>query len=206
MTRRVRGATPAGGAASGRLVIVSGPSGAGKTSVLKQLYERCTLPLVPSVSATTRSPRPGERDGVDYHFLAPEEFHRRRERDDFLECVEVFRGGHWYGTPRSEVQRGRDGGNWVVLEIDVEGALQVMERFPDTISFFVRPPTTEELAHRLRGRNTEDDTTVRHRLAEAKRELAQAHHYDHEIVNDHVDRAADRICHILTQLAENTPA
>jgi guanylate kinase len=112
----------------GRLVVISGPSGVGKTTILRMLLER--LPdLVPSVSATTRPPRTGERDGVDYHFLSPEDFARRREQGDFLECCRVYGRDSWYGTLVGEVAPRLATGSWVVLEIDVEGTLSVLDRY-----------------------------------------------------------------------------
>jgi len=106
----------------GRLVVISGPSGAGKTTLVERVFQKCPLPLVRSVSATTRPPRRGETNGVDYHFLSPEEFQARKNRGEFLECFEVFGRGYWYGTLSSEVATGLAAGKWVVLNIDVNGA------------------------------------------------------------------------------------
>ena len=108
----------------GRLIVISGPSGAGKTTLLKRLFELCPQ-LAVSVSATTRPPRPGEREAVDYHFLSPEEFERRRQAGEFLECCEVFGRGYWYGTLLREVTPSLAAGKWVVLEIDVQGTMAV---------------------------------------------------------------------------------
>ncbi|NUQ64387.1 MAG: guanylate kinase [Pirellulales bacterium] len=181
----------------GRLVIVSGPSGAGKTTVLKQLYQCAPVPLVPSVSATTRAPRPGEVDGVDYHFLSEEEFAQRRRRGDFLECVQVFGGGVWYGTLDEAVTPGLEQGKWVLLEIDVQGALSVVEHYPDAITIFVRPSSLEELERRLRGRQTESEAAIQRRLEQARNELAQAHRYRFQVMNDDVERAVAELSSIL---------
>ena len=113
-----------------------------------------------SVSATTRPPRNGEIDGVDYHFVSDDEFQRRRKRGDFLECFQVFGHGYWYGTLWSEVTTGLAAGKWVVLEIDVQGAQAVMERFPEAMTIFLRPRSREELEHRLRGRGTETEEAL----------------------------------------------
>ena len=110
-----------------------------------------------SVSATTRPPRPGESDGVDYHFLTPDEFERRRRAGEFIECFQVFDSGYWYGTLRSEAMAGLRAGKWVVLNIDVQGGMAVMEQFPDAVTIFVRPGSMEELERRLRGRDTENE-------------------------------------------------
>lgn len=186
----------------GRLVIVSGPSGAGKTTVLREVFRRRPVPLVASVSATTRPPRPGETNDVDYHFLSQDEFDLLRERGDFIECFEVFGRGHWYGTLRDEVTTGLQAGNWVVLEIDVQGALSVMQRHSDAVSIFVRPGSIEELERRLRGRDTETEEAIRRRLAQARHELALADRYRYQVVNDDLDRAVQEICNILTQESE----
>ena len=177
--------------------MVSGPSGAGKTSVMRRVYQVCRLPLVRSVSATTRPPRNGETDGVDYHFLSDEEFDLRRKRGDFLECFQVFTQGFWYGTLWSEVTTGLAAGKWVVLEIDVQGAQAVAERFRDAITIFLQPGTREELERRLRGRGTETEEAIRRRLARADRELALAGRYQYQVINDDMDQAVQEICAIL---------
>ena len=186
-----------GNASGGRLVIVSGPSGAGKTTVMKRVFEGCGRPLVASVSATTRPPRQGETDGVDYHFLSPQRFDEHRQRGDFLECFEVFGRGYWYGTLCEEVSTGLQTGKWVVLEIDVHGAGAVVEKFPDAITIFVRPRSLEELERRLRGRGTETEEAIRRRLDRAKYELAQMGQYRYVVFNDDLDRAVREICNIL---------
>jgi guanylate kinase len=180
----------------GKMIVISGPSGAGKTTLLKQLFE-CCPDLVASVSATTRPPRPGERDGVDYHFLTPEEFQRQRSAGDFLECYEVFGRGYWYGTPWSEVSPSLEAGKSIVLEIDVQGAMAVLEKYPDAITIFVRPSTLEELGRRLRDRGTETQEAIERRLEVARRELACAHRYQFQVLNDDVDQAVQQICDII---------
>ena len=184
-------------AAGGRLVVVSGPSGSGKTTVLKRLFQDPPVPLVSSASATTRPPRPGERDGVDYHFISEEEFALRRQRGEFLECFEVFGRGDWYGTLLSEVTPSLEAGKWVLLEIDVQGALSVMEGYPEAISIFIRPPSLEVLEERLRRRRTETEQAIQRRLQQARDELALAERYRYQVINDEVDRAVHEICHIL---------
>ena len=183
----------------GRLVIVSGPSGAGKTTVLERVFQRARVPLVASVSATTRPARPGERDGVQYHFLRDEEFQQRLARGDFLEACEVFGRGAWYGTLRSEVEKGLQAGKWVVLEIDVQGALAVLKEYPAAISIFLRPSSVAELERRLRRRNTETAAAITCRLERAKHELSAVGHYRYEVVNDDIEQAVNRICEILTE-------
>jgi guanylate kinase len=184
-------------ATNGRLVIISGPSGAGKTTVVRQLIEQSPLPLLLSVSATTRAPRPGEQDGVDYHFLTPETFEARRRAGDFLECFEVFGPGDWYGTLQKEVTSGLAQGKWVILEIDVQGTLSVCEEYPEAITIFIRPATMEELERRLRGRGTESDETLQRRLGVARRELEYADSYSHVVINDSVEQSVREICEIL---------
>lgn len=185
--------------------MVSGPSGAGKTTVMRRVFDLAPLPLAASVSATTRPPRPGEVDGVDYHFLAAEEFFARRKNGEFLECFEVFGSGCWYGTLSSEVTPGLKAGKWIVLEIDVQGALAVMARFDDAITVFVRTDSLAELEQRLRGRKTESEEAIQRRLARARQELDLADRYRYEVVNDDVERAAQEICNILTRESEVAP-
>ncbi len=186
----------------GRLVIVSGPSGAGKTTVVQRVFQQSRLPLTTAVTATTRPPREGERDGVDYHFLTPEEFARRRRNGDFIETCEVFGKGVWYGTPRSEVESRLRTGSWVLLNIDVDGAREVMNRYPDAISIFLSPGDEAELERRLRQRGTDDEEAIRRRLQRARYEMEQASHYRHIVINDQVERAAAEVARILSEYQE----
>ena len=186
----------------GKLIIVSGPSGAGKTTVLREVFRQSSQPLVASVSATTRSPRSGEVDGRDYHFLSDDEFRRRREAGEFLECFEVFGRGYWYGTLHSEVTAGLDAGRWVVLEIDVQGTMAVARQYPNAISVFVRPSSIDELEKRLRSRATEDEEAIQGRLAVARKELAAASSYTHQVINDDIEQAVRQMCDLLDRLAE----
>jgi guanylate kinase len=187
---------------SGRLVIISGPSGAGKSTVVRRLLQQCDVPLRLSVSATTRSPRPGEEEGVHYYFLSQEQFHRRRLAGEFLECKEVFGRGDWYGTLRSEVATGYAEGKWVLLEIDVEGALAVLEQEPHATTIFLHPGSLDELERRLRSRGTEDRASLARRLEVARREMANLDKYTYEVINDSVDRAVREICEILKRSGE----
>ncbi len=182
---------------SGRLVIISGPSGSGKTTVLKHMFERCQRPLVASVSATTRAPRPGEVDGRDYHFLDRDEFLRRRAAGEFLESFEVYGRGDWYGTLLAEVAPRLAAGKWVVLEIDVNGAMQVLETYPDALTIFILPESLAELERRLRGRGTESAEALQRRLAAAQSEMLLADRYRYRVVNRDLDQAVHEICVIL---------
>jgi guanylate kinase len=163
------------------------------------VLRRTTVPLIASVSATTRPPRPGEVDGKDYHFLTNDDFQLHRQRGEFLECYEVFGKGHWYGTLWSEVTAGFQAGKWVVLKIDVQGALEVMERFADAISIFIQPGSLAELQRRLRGRGTETEEAIQRRLTRAREELAFTQQYRYIVVNDHIENAVKEICNILTR-------
>jgi len=187
---------------NGRIVVFSGPSGAGKTTVVRKVLDRSSLPLVLSVSVTTRPPRPGERDGVEYHFLSEDAFHARRRRGEFLESFEVFGSGHWYGTLKSEVEAALNAGKWVGLELDVQGALSVMDEYPEAITFFIQPESLQELERRLRGRGTEDEDAIQRRLARARGEIAMAERYRFQITNERVDQTVEEICDILNQEAE----
>ena len=182
-----------------RLVVLSGPSGVGKSTILRRLLERHPDRLRLSISATTRSPRPGEIHGTDYYFLSSEEFARRRAADEFLECCEVFGRGHWYGTPHSEVEPSLEAGTSVILEIDVEGTLAVVEKYPAALTIFLRPSASEELERRLRERATESEEAIGRRLEVARRELEQAGRYQHVIVNDTVAEAVEQISTILAR-------
>ena len=185
------------GASEGKVIIVSGPSGAGKTTIVKRLIEVCPLPLVLSVSATTRPPRPVETDGADYRFMTPTEFQQRREHGDFLECFEVYGHGYWYGTLEESVSTSLRQGKWVVLEIDVQGMQSVMARFREAISIFIRPESLTELERRLRGRGTETEETIQRRLEVARHEWQFKDRYRYDLVNDQIDAAVEVICRLL---------
>jgi len=189
---------------SGKLIVISGPSGSGKSTVLKQVFAKSSAPLAFSVSATTRPPRQGEVDGRDYHFVSDEEFSRRREQGDFLECFQLFgnheHSGRWYGTLRDEVTSGLEDGKWVVLEIDVNGTRAVIEQFPDAVTIFVRPKSFADLQRRLEDRGTETGDSLNRRLAVAQGELETGDQYQHQIINDNLDSAVQSMCNILSQL------
>ncbi len=170
----------------GILLIVSAPSGAGKTSLVRALLERDSG-LGRSVSATTRAPRPGERDGVHYHFLTPDRFRTELAAGGFLEHAEVF--GNLYGTRASDVRRDCTPGRSLILEIDWQGARQVRACFPAAVGVFILPPSGAELERRLRTRGTDSDTVIERRLAQAREDCAHWNEYDYLVVNDRFDTA-----------------
>ena len=191
---------------SGQLIILSGPSGAGKSTVVRRLLAECDLPLKLSVSATTRGPRPGELEGQQYFFMSNEEFQRCREAGEFLECKEVFGLGHWYGTLREQVTTGLKARDWVILEIDVQGALAVMEdKSLKAITLFIHPGGMEELEQRLRTRGTESEEVISTRLETALSEMQYMHRYQYEVINGSVDHAVGEICQILKDQKEQHP-
>ena len=182
--------------APGDRVIVSSPSGAGKTTLIRRvLCDPDLSPLYFSVSHTTRPPRTGEVDGREYHFVDRAEFLALREADGFLESAEVH--GNFYGTSRAEVEHRLAEGVDVLLDIDVQGARQVRSRIPDVVKIFVFPPGREVLESRLRARGTDAPEQVARRLAVAAREMAEFGEYDYAIINDRLERAADDLRAIL---------
>ncbi|MCH7796971.1 MAG: guanylate kinase [Planctomycetes bacterium] len=185
--------------AQGLLLVISGPSGSGKTSIARAVEKR--LGAVFSVSATTRPRFLNERRGRDYEYLSEQAFEELVERGAFLEHARVY-GRHRYGTPREPVRRSLDEGRLVILDIDVQGALQVRQAMPDALLVFVMPPGDEELEQRLRARGRDDEQSIQFRLAEARREIEVGLHsgaYDEQIVNDDLDRAVDEACRMAQQ-------
>jgi guanylate kinase len=181
-----------------QFVVISGPSGSGKTTIVARLLVRSTVKLVKSVSATTRPPRKNEIDGENYYFLSSAEFTRRRQLGEFLECAEVHGTGNWYGTLRSEVERARRLGGWALLEIDVQGALQIMDKYPDALTIFLRTSSETEYEKRLRARGTDSEEVIQRRLANARRELEFAPKYRFQVVNDDLERAIEQVDNIIS--------
>jgi len=174
----------------GLLIVLSGPSGVGKGTVCSVL--RTKMPdLVYSVSATTRAPRQGEIDGVNYFFKSKEQFQEMIARDALLEYAEYV--GNYYGTPRDFVERTLESGKDVILEIEVQGALKVKEKFPEGVFVFLMPPSLDELKQRIVGRGTESQDTINNRMSVAVEEINLLRHYDYAVVNDEIDSACHRI-------------
>jgi guanylate kinase len=183
--------------ASGRgtLIVIAGPSGVGKGSLVKSLLARDPDGLSVSVSVTTRTPRPNEVDGRDYDFVTNDEFDRMISGDELLEWAEVF--GNRYGTPREAVERRLAEGRDVILEIDVQGAMQVRERLPGALLVFLEPPSMSELEARLRGRQTETEERLAVRLATAAEEMERRGSFDEVVVNDDLERASSQVAAII---------
>ena len=185
----------------GKTFIISGPSGVGKSTVLHALFEGRN-DLYFSVSATTRAPREGERDGVDYHFIHADRFRSMIEEDAFLEYAEYV--GNFYGTPKKYVDEAMEQGKDVILDIEVQGARQINEKKPDAVKIFIIPPSLAELRRRLVGRGTDTERAIEARLIRARQEYAEADFYDYIIINDDPDRAAKELAAIM--LAERCKA
>jgi len=170
------------------LVVVSGPSGVGKSTVVDRVFKHAAG-FVSSVSVTTRPPRGAEKDGVDYFFITREAFERRRDAGELLEWAEVH--GNLYGTPAPFVAESLAGGVNVILEIDIQGGMSVKERFPEAVLIFLLPPGFEALKERLKGRATDEESVIRRRLENAKHELTFSNRYDYIVINDDAGRCAD---------------
>jgi guanylate kinase len=186
----------------GQLFVLSGPSGAGKSTLRERIRERFP-DLWYSVSYTTRAPRPGEKDGEDYHFVSPETFAATVKARGFVEWARVHQ--HCYGTPREQVVRHLEDGGEVLLEIDVQGARQVKIEMPQACFIFVLPPDVETLKKRLRRRATEAEPEMQTRLERAAREMAEAPWYDYLIVNDDLDRATEELAAVIMANRCRTP-
>jgi len=177
----------------GQLIVISGPSGAGKGTVCKALLEKNDFWV--SVSATTRSPRNGEIEGVNYYFVTKEKFLEQIASEDFLEYAEVY--GNYYGTPKSEVLKVLDSGRDVILEIDIQGALKVKRAYPDGLFIFILPPSMEELKNRITNRGSETPESLITRFTSAHKEITFVSKYDYAVVNDTVDSACEKIQSII---------
>ena len=177
----------------GLLVVVSGPSGAGKGTICQALLEK--TPLAYSVSATTRKPRAGEVDGESYYFLSVEAFEEMIEKDELLEWAKVY--DNYYGTPLKKVEKKLAAGEDILLEIDTQGAMKVREKFPEGVYIFILPPSLAELERRIRGRDTETEDVLQKRLAAAIDEIEAGKCYKYVVTNDEVDGAVDAVCAIL---------
>lgn len=174
----------------GRLFIVTAPSGAGKTSLIRELLSREER-LAVSISHTTRPMRKGEEDGVDYYFVSPEEFEQINGQNGFLERAEVF--DHLYGTSRTEVERLQSEGLDVILEIDWQGAQRVRQKMPEAVSIFILPPSLSVLEARLRNRGTDDDGVISQRLAQARSDILHCRDFDHCVINDDFEEAVEQL-------------
>ena len=179
------------------LVVISGPSGVGKDAALAEL-KKLDRPWHFAVTATTRPQRPGERDGVPYIFLDNDTFLKMKERDEFLECAQVY--GHWYGVPRSQVRQGLHDGLDVILKVDVQGAATIRQLAPEAVSIFIVPRSLDELARRLAQRKTESSPEMELRLSMAREELARAGEFEYRVVNrdENLDQAIADIDAIVT--------
>ena len=189
--------------AQNRLFVISAPSGAGKTSLVRALMER-QPELRFSVSYTTRPQRPGEQDGQHYHFVAPAEFERMLARGAFLEHAQVF--DNFYGTARSQVEAMLAEGHGVVLEIDWQGARQVRAQMPESVGIFILPPSRAELERRLRGRATDTEAVIRRRLADAAADMSHWPEFDFVVVNDEFGAALDALADIVQGRGEPSRA
>jgi len=179
----------------GLLIVFSGPSGVGKGTVRKEIFDRPNHAFEYSVSATTREPRTGEVDGVDYHFISKEAFEEKIAQGQMLEYAQYV--DNYYGTPLDYVNKTLDEGKDVFLEIEVQGAAQIKEKVPDGLFIFLAPPDLDELKNRIVGRGTDSEEVIKQRMLTAKKEIEMMALYDYAVVNDEVAKAAERVCEII---------
>jgi guanylate kinase len=176
--------------AHGRLVVVSAPSGAGKTSIARELL-RLNPSLRFSVSATTRTKRAGEQHGRDYYFLSRDEFVRKMSAGEFVEWEEIY--GDFYGTLKSEVDAALNAGRHILFDVDVKGGLSIKRQYPHALVIFIRPPTVEVLLQRLRSRSTESEETLHRRMERVPMEMEHGSQFDYQVVNDTLERATEEV-------------
>ena len=179
----------------GIFIVLSGFSGSGKGTIMKELMRRYSEQYALSISATTRNPRPGETDGVEYFFRTKEEFESMIERDELIEYAKYVE--NYYGTPKAYVEEQLAAGKDVILEIEIQGALKVKDKFPDTVLMFVTPPSAEELKKRLVGRGTEEMSVIESRLSRAVEEAQGIESYDYLVVNDDLDECVEEVHSII---------
>ena len=182
----------------GPLIIVSGPSACGKSTIIRRILDEAAFPLRLSISVTTRGKRPGESEGVDYYYWNVADFVKAKDQNEFLEWAKVH--DNYYGTLEREVKPWREKGTGVLLDIDVQGREQVKRRCPDAVSIFVRTSRFETLEERLRNRHTETEPAIQKRLNNARAELARANEYDHQVINDDLEIALASMRQILGPL------
>lgn len=178
----------------GKLFVISAPSGTGKTTVVRSLLRKYPH-LLESTSYTTRKPRAGERNGVDYYFVDEDTFREHVEENFFAEWAEVH--GALYGTPADPIEQALREGMNVVLDVDVQGGVALKGRFPHAVTVFLLPPSEEELVRRLKGRGTEAEEEIERRLTNAKREMTYKDCYDHQVVNDEVDKTVEKLAQLM---------
>lgn len=177
-----------------RLIVISGPSGSGKDTIVSRLIEKDDS-FTTSVSATTRLPRACEKDGTDYYFISREEFLKKIENDEFIEYADY--GSKYYGTLKSDVREKIKSGKTVILVIEITGALNIKKLYPDSLSVFIMPPSREALEERLRKRGTDSEEEIKTRLNIAKNEISESEKYDRVVVNDDLDRTVEEVYNII---------
>ena len=180
----------------GHLFIISAPSGAGKTTIAKAVLKQFTN-MCYSISYTTRKPRAGERDGVDYHFVSKQDFKKGINKDRWAEWAEVY--GNYYGTSAEFIEKNLSSGCDILLDIDVQGTLQILKQYPDSVTIFILPPSLNALRKRLEMRGSDSQAVIEKRLENAKKEMAQKKMYRHTIVNDELSAAIDELCAIFNK-------
>lgn len=178
----------------GNLFVITGPSGVGKGTLIESFLDN-NPDVDLSISATTRNPRPNEANGVNYHFISKEEFEASIEKDMFIEWAKF--ADNYYGTFEKTVQESMTKGKNIIVEIEIQGALQVKEKMPEAIMIFILPPSLEDLKKRLRGRNTEDEATIQKRFSVAESEIAQSNTFDYKIVNDDLNTALNNLSEVV---------